>query len=113
MKRSDFNELVVQAAEKNYVRSGGLGCIELAYGQSKFVMTCYDDGFDWRFETERTVYDILVVDDWMKIAHQFAISIWLFVDDNGFVIVSNGLIHAVFSGRFYGFTYFTSLEDTE
>lgn len=111
MKRSDFNELVVKAAQKKYVQPGGLGCIELTVGQSKFVMTCYYDGFDWRFETERRLYDIRVVDDWMKIAYPFVISsVRLFVDGSGFVIESNGQGETLFTGRFYGFT---TLEDTE
>ena len=111
MKRSDFNELVVKAAQKKYVQPGGLGCIELTVGQSKFVMTCYHDGFDWRFETERSLYDIRVVDDWMKIAYPFVVPVWLYVDD-GFVIESDGQTQILFTGRSYGFVQFT-LEDTE
>ena len=111
MKRSDFNELVAKAAQRGRVQSGALGCIELAFGQSKFVMTCYYDGFDWRFETERSLYDIRVVYDWIEIAYPFVnTSASLFVDDNGFVIESNGQTQTLFTGRFYGFT---TLEDTE
>ena len=111
MKRSDFNERVAKAAQRGRVQSGALGCIELTVGQSKFVMTCYYDGFDWRFETERSLYDIRVVDDWIEIAYPFVISsVRLFVDDNGFVIESNGQTTYLFTGRFYGFT---TLEDTE
>ena len=109
MKRSDFNERVAEAAQRGRVQSGALGCIELAYGQSKFIMTCYHDGFDWRFETERRLYDIRVVDDWIEIAYPFVISsVRLFVDGSGFVIESNGQGESLFTGRFYGFT---SLEE--
>lgn len=111
MKRSDFNERVAKAAQRGRVRSGALGCIELAYGQSKFVMTCYDDGFDWRFESERRLYDIRVVYDWIEIASPFvASSVRLFVEDNDLVMESNGQTTYLFTGRFYGFT---TLEDTE
>jgi len=112
MKRSDFNERVAKAAQRGRVQSGALGCIELAYGQSKFVMTCYHDGFDWRFESERRLYDNRVVYDWIEIAYPFVTSARLFVDEDNFVIESTGQTQTLFTGRFYGFTQFT-LEDTE
>ena len=70
MKRSDFNQAVVDLACNGYFAEGSIGTIILRNAYSTMRMRILDDGIEWLFSTYRTKSND-IHNDWDLLASEF------------------------------------------